>query len=63
MVTFVDFKPEELSAEDYEALRAGVQMLNFVACYCSVFDECWIADMSKSRPASVRECPVSASTF
>lgn len=62
-VTFVDFKPEEYSAEDYGAMRAGVPKLIFRTCYCSVFDECWLADTSKARPAKVQECPASSSDF
>jgi hypothetical protein len=62
-ITFVDFKPEEYSAEDYEAMRLGVRKLNFRTCYCSVFDECWIADTAKPRPTKVKECPAAASAF
>jgi len=63
IVPFVDFKSEAFSAEDYEALRVGVEKLNFHACYCSAFDECWVADTSQPRPVRVKECPVSASSF
>jgi hypothetical protein len=63
MQTFVEFKPEEFSVEDYNAMRMGVQKLNFRTCYCSVFDECWMADASKPRPAKVKACPVSQSGF
>jgi hypothetical protein len=27
------------------------------ACYCSVFDECWIAETNKFPPRPVRNCP------
>jgi hypothetical protein len=63
IVAFVDFKPEAFSAEDYEALRVGVEKLNFRTCYCSAFDECWVAGTSEPRPARVKECPVSTSSF
>jgi len=62
-ISFIDFKPEEYSAEDYEAMRMGVQKLNFRTCYCSVFDECWITDSSKPRAAKVKECPAAVSAF
>jgi hypothetical protein len=62
-ISFVDFKPEEFSAEDYESIRVGVQKLKLVACYCSVFDECWIADTDKARPSKVKQCPASQSVF
>jgi hypothetical protein len=62
-ISFIDFKPEAYSAEDYEAMRLGVGKINFRTCYCSVFDECWMADTSKPRPAKVKECPVAVSAF
>jgi hypothetical protein len=61
--SFVDFKREEFGAEDYEAMRIGVQKLNFRTCYCSVFDECWITDARNPRPARVKECPVATGKF
>jgi hypothetical protein len=63
LLYYVDFKPEDFSAEDYAAIYAGWQKLTFLVCYCSVFDECWIADSHKTRPAKVKECPPSTSTF
>jgi hypothetical protein len=63
VLPFVDTKPEAFSAEDYEALRVGVEKLNFRTCYCSAFDECWIVATSQPRPVRVKECPVSASSF
>jgi hypothetical protein len=62
-ITFIDFKPEEYSAEDYEAMRLGASKVIFRTCYCSVFDECWMADTSASRPSKVKECPAAASEF
>jgi hypothetical protein len=60
---FVAFNPQEFSAEDYSAIRAGVQQLQFLACYCSVFDECWMTDTSKTRPSKVKQCPASHNPF
>jgi hypothetical protein len=62
-ITFIDFKPDEYSAEDYEAMRRVVQKINFRTCYCSVFDECWVADTDKPRPSKIKECPVAVSDF
>ena len=59
----ISFISLEYSAEDYEAMRTGVQKVNFRTCYCSVFDECWMADNFKPRPAKVKECPVAARAF
>jgi hypothetical protein len=62
-ITFVDFKPGEYSAEDYETIRKTVQKPDFRTCYCSVFEECWMADTSKPRPVKVRQCPAANSRF
>jgi hypothetical protein len=37
--------------------------LRFRACYCSVFDECWVSDLSTVSPQSVEHCAVSPDTF
>lgn len=62
-ITFFDVKPGELSAEDYAAIDAGLKKLEFAACYCSVFDECWMTDSRKTQPAKVRQCPASRNPF
>jgi hypothetical protein len=62
-ISFVDLKSEDLSTEDYAAITAGLRKVDFLACYCSVFDECWMADSRKTRPAKVKVCPASANAF
>jgi len=37
--------------------------LKFRACYCSVFDECWVSDLATVSPQHVEHCAVSADTF
>jgi hypothetical protein len=64
-ISYVDLKPETLSAEDYAAINVGLQTnkLGFLICYCSVFDECWIRESGKTRPSKVKECPASSGSF
>jgi hypothetical protein len=62
-ITFFDVKPEDLSAEDYAAIDVGLQKLEFLACYCSVFDECWMTDSRKRQPEKVKQCPASQNAF
>lgn len=62
-VTFFDVKPEDLSAADYAAIDAGLRKLEFLACYCSVFDECWIVDTRKTEHSKVKQCPASPDGF
>jgi hypothetical protein len=35
----------------------------FRACYCSVFDECWVSDLSTLSPQPVQHCPASPDSF
>lgn len=37
--------------------------LSFRACYCSVFDECWVSNLSTVSPQPVEHCAVSPDTF
>jgi hypothetical protein len=61
--SFVDFLPRNLSAEDYASIDVGRQKLSFLACYCSVFDECWMVDSRKTQPSKVKMCPASSTSF
>jgi hypothetical protein len=63
LVSFVDFKPEDFTPEDYAAIARGVPKIDFLACYCSVFDECWMADTTKTRPTKIKKCPASSSKY
>ncbi|HUJ52846.1 MAG TPA: hypothetical protein VLX08_04785 [Steroidobacteraceae bacterium] len=33
------------------------------ACYCSVFDECWLSDLRTLHPPRLKECPVPGVPF
>ena len=37
--------------------RAAQTRLRVVICYCSVYDECWIADDGRTDPEAVPRCP------
>ncbi len=37
--------------------------MSYRACYCSVFDECWIGDLRSLTPQPVRTCPTPAAPF
>jgi hypothetical protein len=61
-IRYIDFIPGDFSPEDNAVLRETAPKANFRACYCSVFDECWMADTTKVRPTKVKACPVLPST-
>ena len=39
--------------------QAG-RSITYRACYCSVFDQCWISNLTDLHPRPVSECPVPA---
>jgi hypothetical protein len=62
-VLFFDVKAEDLSAQDYAAIDVALQKIEFLTCYCSVFDECWMTDSRKRQPEKVKQCPTSQDAF
>lgn len=36
--------------------EAGLNRVKFEACYCSIFDECWIENSHRFRPTAVSSC-------
>jgi len=37
-------------------LSISLLKISFRACYCSVFDECWVSDLRSTRTTRVRRC-------
>jgi hypothetical protein len=51
--------PEDAEHERLtEGLRISLADIAWKACYCSVFDECWMSDLKTMHPPGVKECPV-----
>jgi hypothetical protein len=42
-------------------LSQSLKDLTMRACYCSVFDECWVTNLHELHPKAVKVCPVPAS--
>jgi hypothetical protein len=40
----------------FEALRGQMDSIDWSACYCSVFDECYVRTSAGSRPEPVKQC-------
>lgn len=60
---FLSMKRTAESAASLDALRSGMRNLSFRFCYCSVFNECWLAERQFGRhadlqPRTVQACPV-----
>ena len=47
----------------WDKLNTARFELRFRACYCSVFDECWVSDLATVSPQHIDHCAVNADTF
>jgi hypothetical protein len=47
----------------WDKLNTARFELRFRACYCSVFDECWVSDLATVSPQRVEHCAVTPDTF
>ena len=54
---FVSFGPGDLPPGAFDRFDQVRQELRMRVCYCSVFDDCWVADGSGLNPEPVRQCP------
>ena len=60
-VIMVPASPEQHDVS--ERFQKASDALGFEACYCSVFDQCWISDLASLRPREVRACPSDVQNF
>lgn len=54
-------KPE--NAAIYDKLNVERWKVHVKACYCSIFDDCWVLDNRTQDPAPVSECPANWTLF
>ena len=47
----------------WHALDKARAQTTFRACYCSVFDECWLSNLEGLKPKSIDKCPVATRNF
>ena len=62
-VSFITLPHDAVNEPVWQRLNQERMNLSVRVCYCSVFDECWIADLSVSKPPvqrPVEQCPVPA---
>jgi hypothetical protein len=56
--------PESVGTADMShRLHAAYHEVTLRACYCSVFDECWMTDLNTIHPDTVHKCPVPSVPF
>ena len=61
VVIEVPASPEQHDISDL-FLKAS-DSITFDACYCSVFDQCWISNLASLRPREVRACASNVRNF
>lgn len=57
-VLLLPLPPQQDDAAVWHRFDAARFKLRFRACYCSVFDECWVGDLVGLAPKPVRACPL-----
>jgi hypothetical protein len=55
--TFLSLPRRADNEEVWQKLERTRRQLKFRACYCSVFDECWIETLRNLEPKPIRTCP------
>jgi hypothetical protein len=53
---FLELRRTEANAAVWDRLDQERFKLEFQACYCSVFEECWRSDLQSLEPEPVRSC-------
>ena len=49
--------------KEWRALDRARFQMEFRACYCSVFDDCWSSDLANLHPRRVEHCPKPALSY
>jgi hypothetical protein len=56
-ITFLRLPQRTTDPSIYSKLDDEIDGVKVRACYCSVFDECWLSDLQTMKPTNVAECP------
>lgn len=56
-VMFAQLDPQKVPAETWSRFDEERLKLKVRICYCSVFEDCWVADSSSDRATPVKQCP------
>ena len=60
---FIRLPKTEANAAIWDRLNTERWKIVVRACYCSIFDDCWIADNRKKSPEPVKVCPANWKAF
>ncbi len=61
--TILEIRSAEQAPELHDRFVREMGSLRFRACYCSVFDECWLSDLVDLTPTRMAACPAAAHPF
>lgn len=56
-VLFMGLPAVPANTEMVDLLDASREEIQVRACYCSIFDDCWIVEGAQARPRTVEACP------
>jgi len=60
---FIRFTKSKDNAAIWDKLDTERWKVVVRSCYCSIFEDCWIADNRQKAPQSVKQCPANWTTF
>jgi hypothetical protein len=60
---FMSLEQTQTNADIWQRLDAARMQIRMRACYCSVFDECWEADLRQTNAEDVGSCPAAKVPF
>ena len=61
--TVLTLQPSYASVGVLGQLSRAAGSISYRACYCSVFDECWLSNLQDLRPRRVASCPMNDRSF
>lgn len=53
----IEFPEDAVHGNLTQGMKVSLKDIEWRACYCSVFDECWLSDLKTMNPQAVRQCP------
>jgi hypothetical protein len=62
-VKMFTWKEQSTLNADFQALHRQMNDVDWSACYCSVFDECYVRTTESRKPEPVRQCTTPAVAF
>ena len=62
-IRFLRMDRRDAIERTWTGLELARRELTFEACYCSLFEECWLSDLETLTPRRVRSCPPATSGY